>query len=149
MFPDTLKMTKTITIMLIFIWCGLLIGISFVEAPLKFTAPNITLPLGLGIGRIVFNALNKIEISIGIGLIACYIFSKENLRTLQYLIIPLVIVGVQSFFLLPALDERAEKIIRGVEVAGSPLHYVYVILEFIKLFTLIIIGMRFIKENLK
>lgn len=29
------------------------------EAWLKFRAPGITLPLGLGIGKLVFNALNK------------------------------------------------------------------------------------------
>ena len=36
------------------IWLGLIIGISFIEAPLKFTAPGIMIPLGLGIGRRVF-----------------------------------------------------------------------------------------------
>ncbi|MEM0967027.1 MAG: hypothetical protein AAGJ81_12845 [Verrucomicrobiota bacterium] len=41
------------------VWLGLVIGISFLEAPLKFQAPGITLELGLGIGRLVFGALNK------------------------------------------------------------------------------------------
>lgn len=36
------------------LWLGLVIGISFIEAPLKFTALGITIPLGLGIGRLVF-----------------------------------------------------------------------------------------------
>ncbi|WP_237562181.1 hypothetical protein [Glutamicibacter soli] len=35
---------------------GLVTGISFIEAPLKFTAPEITIPLGSGIGRLVFFA---------------------------------------------------------------------------------------------
>ena len=33
-----------------FLWAGLVLGLSFIETPLKFTAPGITLPLGLGIG---------------------------------------------------------------------------------------------------
>ncbi len=33
---------------------GAIVAISFLEAPLKFLAPGITIPLGLGIGRLVF-----------------------------------------------------------------------------------------------
>ena len=42
----------------IFVWLGMVFAISFLEAPLKFRAPGITIPLGLGIGRLVFRALN-------------------------------------------------------------------------------------------
>ena len=45
-----------------FVWLGFVCAISFMEAPLKFQAPNITIPLGLGIGYLVFHALNKVEI---------------------------------------------------------------------------------------
>jgi hypothetical protein len=46
----------------LFLWAGLVAGISFLEAPLKFTVPHITVALGVGIGRVVFHALNKVEI---------------------------------------------------------------------------------------
>ena len=36
---------KLLVLLVLGIWIGMLIGISFVEAPLKFRAPNITLPL--------------------------------------------------------------------------------------------------------
>jgi hypothetical protein len=39
-----------------FLWLGMVLAISFLEAPLKFRAPGITLALGLGIGRLVFRA---------------------------------------------------------------------------------------------
>ena len=41
-----------------FVWLGMVLAISFLEAPLKFRAPGITIALGLGIGRLVFRALN-------------------------------------------------------------------------------------------
>jgi uncharacterized PurR-regulated membrane protein YhhQ (DUF165 family) len=41
-----------------FTWFGMVIAISFVETPLKFRAPGITVPLGLRIGRLVFKVLN-------------------------------------------------------------------------------------------
>ena len=44
-------------------WAGLVAGISFIEALLKFTAPHITVPLGLGIGRIVSAALNEVALA--------------------------------------------------------------------------------------
>ncbi|MBU3995011.1 MAG: hypothetical protein KKF42_04430, partial [Actinobacteria bacterium] len=43
------------------LWIGLIVAISFIEAPLKFQAEGITIPLGLGIGRLVFAALNITE----------------------------------------------------------------------------------------
>src|SRR5664279_3321230 len=48
-----------------FVWLGMVLAISFLEAPLKFRAPGITLPLGLGIGRLVFRALNGCEAGLG------------------------------------------------------------------------------------
>ena len=51
------------------VWLGLLIGISLIEAPLKFTAPGITIPLGLGIGRRVFFAMNLVEVVLAVVLL--------------------------------------------------------------------------------
>lgn len=41
-----------------FVWLGMVVAISFLEAPLKFRAAGVTLQIGLGIGRLVFRALN-------------------------------------------------------------------------------------------
>ncbi|MFT4087805.1 MAG: hypothetical protein QM658_11780 [Gordonia sp. (in: high G+C Gram-positive bacteria)] len=47
------------SVALVFLWLGMVAAISFLEAPLKFQAPGITVPLGLGIGRLVFRALTR------------------------------------------------------------------------------------------
>jgi hypothetical protein len=52
-----------------FVWLGMVLAISFLETPLKFRAPGITLPLGLGIGRLVFRALNTVEVVLAAALI--------------------------------------------------------------------------------
>ncbi len=52
-----------------FIWFGMVAAISFLETPLKFRAPGMTVPLGVGIGRIVFKALNSIEVLFAIVLV--------------------------------------------------------------------------------
>ena len=44
----------------------MVLAISFLEAPLKFRAPGVTIPIGLGIGRMVFRALNLAEITLAL-----------------------------------------------------------------------------------
>ena len=44
------------------IWLGMVLAISFLEAPLKFRAEGLELRVGLAIGRIVFRALNFAEV---------------------------------------------------------------------------------------
>ena len=45
----------------VFTWLGMVVAISFLEAPLKFRAPGVTVRIGLGIGRLVFRGLNTAE----------------------------------------------------------------------------------------
>ncbi len=52
----------SIAIAITFLWLGMVLAISFLEAPLKFRAPNVTLQIGLGIGRLVFRMLNSVEV---------------------------------------------------------------------------------------
>jgi hypothetical protein len=39
-----------------FVWLGMVLAISFLEAPLKSRVPQVSLRIGLGIGRLVFRA---------------------------------------------------------------------------------------------
>ena len=61
-----------------FIWFGFISAIWFLETLLKFKAPNITLPLGLGIGRIVFSALNKVEIVLAVLMLLSFVFVEPQ-----------------------------------------------------------------------
>src|ERR1700751_4804208 len=53
-----------VAIAAVFVWLGMVLAISFVETPLKFRAPGVTLPIGLGIGRLVFRVLNACELAL-------------------------------------------------------------------------------------
>lgn len=66
---DTPRWARAMMLIIPAMWIGLIIGISFIEAPLKFTAPGITIPLGLGIGRRVFLAMNITEVVLAIILV--------------------------------------------------------------------------------
>jgi hypothetical protein len=45
-----------------FIWFGMTAGVSLLATPIRFTAPTITRPVAMDIGRVVFAALNKAEL---------------------------------------------------------------------------------------
>jgi hypothetical protein len=136
------------SIAIVFIWIGFVGAISFMEAWLKFQAPGITLPLGLGIGRLVFTALNIMEwVFLGI-IVLNYIFKKafSFKPYLIFLFIPAIILILQTVWLLPFLDERAQIIIDGTEVAPSSLHIIYIISEAIKLICLIVFGRKLFRQ---
>lgn len=134
------------SIALVFLWIGFVAAISFMEAWLKFQAPGITIPLGLGIGQLVFGALNKVECFLAI----CLLLNFLAVRPLQsnwkmvVFFLPAAILLLQTFYLLPALDARAVLVIQGENVPPSNLHITYIILESIKLIALCVLGGMFV-----
>lgn len=128
----------------VFLWIGFVGAISFMEAWLKFQAPGITLTLGLGIGRLVFFALNKVEWVLALAIAISYLARKEPLlnKPNGYYWVAAALLIVQTFWLLPALDHRAELLIQGVEVPPEPYHLVYVGTEIVKISSLIVFGIK-------
>lgn len=133
-----------LAIISVFLWIGFVCAISFMEAWLKFSAPGVTVPIGLGIGRLVFSALNKVEWLLGLLIIGNLIVSKNKLATFSNLLyfIPVLLLVLQTFWLLPALDARAEIYIHGQIPPASTLHYYFVGIEIIKIGCLTIFGIK-------
>ena len=46
---------------LLFIWAGLLLGVSFIATPAKFLAPSLPMAQALDVGRWTFHVLGLIE----------------------------------------------------------------------------------------
>ena len=126
------------------IWIGFLLAISFMEAPLKFQAPSVTLAIGLEIGQLVFQTLNKVEWVLLLMIILSLILSESNRRSKVLVSIVALILLIQTFYLLPELDRRAEMIIAGTEPPASNLHLLYVLLEIFKLVLLFFTSVHFI-----
>ncbi len=130
----------------VFIWIGFLLAISFMESWLKFKAPGVTLEAGLSIGRLVFNALNKVEIALLILLsVIAFYEGKMMLFKEIYFLIPLGIVLIQTFVLLPQMDQRVTLILQKEVLKPSRLHYYFVGGEVVKLFSLFVLGLKLIK----
>lgn len=131
-----------------FVWIGFICAISFMEAWLKFRAPGITVPLGLGIGRLVFNALNKVELVCALAVIINIFWNYSAILKWKNLAfaIPLTLLFIQTFWLLPALDARAELYIQGQIVPPSNLHFYYVGIELVKVASLTFFGLTLFKN---
>lgn len=126
----------------IFIWLGLVAGISLIEAPLKFRAPGITLALGLGIGRLVFAALGRVEaVLLAVAVVcAAWVPGYVTARAVLLAVLAVILAG-QYLVLRPALDRRAAVIIAGGEPPRSSLHLGYIAAECAKLALLLALGL--------
>ena len=133
---------KRLIVFFCLIWLGMILGISFLEAPVKFQAPSVTLSIGLDIGRYVFGIFNRIEIILGMVTLILIIMIRQQLREIIPLIIVWALLILQTLWLLPFLDHRVELILEGKTPEDSVLHTVYVVMEIIKVASLAIYGFR-------
>lgn len=111
------------------IWLGLIIAIDLIEAPLKFQAPGITIPLGLGIGRLVFTAMNIVEGVLALMLIAAVIMTRQ-IRPAWILLLTIAgLLVVKVALVRPLLNARTEAVLAGTAEAGSSVHLIYIALD--------------------
>lgn len=136
------KIGYCLVIAAIFIWVGFIGAISFMEAWLKFQAPGVSLEMGLGIGKLVFSALNKVEWFLAFVVLPISFGIKTIRKRAFILTLVMLILSLQTFYLLPYLNQRAEQIIAGDVVPTSFMHLYFIIAEFIKLFFLVLFGTR-------
>jgi hypothetical protein len=114
----------------------MVLAISFLEAPLKFRAPNVTLPIGLGIGRLVFRALNALEVALAIAIVAALVVGRPSVCVTVAAAVAIVVLAAQIVAVRPRLTRRSDRVIAGLDAPRSQGHYVYVGLEAIKVVAL-------------
>jgi len=122
-----------------FLWLGMVLAISFLEAPLKFRAPGVTVPLGLGIGRLVFRALNAVEAVLALVLAGCLAVGNPGAAVWPAVVAVAVLLG-QVLAVRPGLSRRSDAVLAGEDAPRSHAHYVYVGLEVVKVAALVTAG---------
>jgi hypothetical protein len=131
-----------------FTWLGMVLAISFVETPLRFRAPGITVPLGLGIGRLVFRALATAELALAVALTAALVLANGTgvVSAATWTLIALLwaVLAVQAAVLRPRLDQRARRVVAGEKLPRSRLHLAYVALEAAKVVLLHVVGVALV-----
>lgn len=123
-----------------FLWVGITVGVSMIATPVRFTAPSITRPIALDVGRVVFAALNKAEI---LALLLLLIIVRAAGLTRQWWAfcgLLALIVLAQGVWLIPELAARTDLILSGGEPPPSYAHAIYAALELSKIGLLLFIG---------
>lgn len=138
--------------MLPFTWFGMVAAISFLETPLKFRAPGMTHALGVGIGRLVFKALNSIEAVLALAVLAAWLLSPATVTRAAgvLLVVAMAALALQLLVLRPAMAKRTAALFRtalthdgGTAVkakVGTSTHVAYISSEAVKVLALPVAG---------
>lgn len=136
--------TAALAVALIFLWLGIVLAISFIEAPLKFRAPGVTLPIGLGIGRLVFRAVNGVEVVLALVIGVTLVATGAGPAVLIAFTVAAVALAAQLLAVRPALTKRSDAVLAaGPDAENLPrsqAHVGYVGLELVKVIALITAG---------
>ncbi|MGH9123408.1 MAG: hypothetical protein ACRDZ8_01620 [Acidimicrobiales bacterium] len=124
----------------IFVWLGMVLAISFLEAPIKFRAPEVTLRIGLGIGRLVFRALNIAEAFFGAALVVALATGRPPGRVSVAAALAMAALVVQLVAIRPRLTKRSDAVLAGHDAPRSHSHYAYIALEATKVAALLVAG---------
>ncbi|KUI35858.1 hypothetical protein AU197_18600 [Mycobacterium sp. IS-1590] len=139
-----MTVAQAVSIAVTFVWLGMVLAISFIEAPLKFRAPGVSLQVGLGIGRLVFRALNSIEAVLAVVLVIGVAIARPSPVAVIAVGVVVVALAAQLVAVRPALNRRSDVVLTtppGQAPTGrSRAHYGYVALELVKVIALIVGG---------
>ncbi|MFF4798948.1 hypothetical protein ACFY1U_11120 [Streptomyces sp. NPDC001351] len=136
MYPTWAAVAAAVT----FVWLGMVLAISFLEAPLKFRAPGVTIPIGLGIGRLVFRALNLTEAVLAVVVVAAVAAGDPPGRVVGSVAAAAALLLAQLLAVRPRLNRRSDRVLAGEDLPRSRDHLYYVALEAAKVTALIALG---------
>jgi len=128
--------STSLAVAVVFVWLGMVLAISFLETPLKFRAPGVTLQIGLGIGRLVFRALNLVELVFATVLVVVLLVAAPPARVVVGVALAVTVLVVQVAMVRPVLTRRSDRVLAGESPPRSRAHYWYVGLELVKLVAL-------------
>jgi hypothetical protein len=123
-----------------FVWLGMVLAISFLEAPLKFRAPGVTIQVGLGIGRLVFRALNLVESVLAAAVVVLVAVGDAPGRVIAWTVAVTVLLVGQLAVVRPRLNRRSDRVLAGEDLPRSRGHLVYIAFEIAKVLALIGLG---------
>lgn len=144
-----MSMGSAVAVAAMFFWLGSVVAISFIEAPLKFRAPGVTLQIGLGIGRLVFRALNGVEVVLAAAVVAALVLSRPGPPVVIAAGVAVAALAGQLLVVRPRLTKRSDAVLDGTADtrSRSRAHYGYVVLEVAKVAGLVVAGVALLAAS--
>lgn len=130
---------------LLFVWLGMMVGISLLAAPVPFMVEALDRAEALVVNRQLFRMLTFAEQGLlTLLLIVAFAARTSTVRWLGILTVGAIVL-VQGFVLLPELARRTDVVLAGGEPEEGPYHTIYVSLEFAKMILLAGLGSWFMR----
>ena len=127
---------------------GIITAISFIETPLKFQVEGMTLPIALGLGKLMFGISTNIQLG-AILLIFLVLLTQKNTPDKTWIFVSTVsiifLLAMEKFWMLPILDARADVLMQGKGLPPTPLHDYFIYAEVIKFVLILVLAIQQLK----
>lgn len=107
----------------------------------------MTTPIGLGIGRLVFRALNIVETALAVVVIVSITTAGAPVAVAALTAAASILLTAQLAVVRPALNRRSDRVLAGEDLPRSPGHLYYVALEIAKVLSLIGLGISILTTS--
>ncbi|KAG2176801.1 hypothetical protein INT44_007465 [Umbelopsis vinacea] len=133
-------------------WFASTLNQSFLDTPITLLSSTDDKVHSANVGRLIFNWLNKLEIAVSVVSLDLYCVWRQKIIDrggfidkvlVATTLLPPAIVLLQSSYLLPTLNKRADKMIKGLPLEPSSVHKQYIGFEVAKVVGLAVAGLRF------
>jgi hypothetical protein len=120
------------------LWAGAIIGLSFIATPVKFQAPDLTMPVALEVGRATFGLFSNVELGFLIAIAIAAVVARARGIVVAIAGIAGVLLLLERWWLLPELDARVSQILGGGAVTFAASHWIYAVFDVCKAGLLIV-----------
>ena len=129
-----------VTLVAVFTWLGLVVGIAFIASWLKYNAFGVSLPVGLSLDKVMFQAMIRVEWVFACAVVADLLLGKAPVLMLVVAFILAALLILQTIWLQPALYTDSLSVFHGQGDPGAGLRTLNTILEVVKVSLLAVLG---------
>lgn len=109
------------------LWCGVLLGVSFIATPAKFLVAELDIVTAIKVGRATFEVYHYFEI-----VAVCLVFFalcafRVNKTVWFYFGLLALVLAVQTFLVQPRLLANSDKLFAGITMQSKSYAHLYYI----------------------
>jgi len=131
------------------LWAGVILGMSFLATPIKFTAPALTLPVALQVGMVTFVLLQKVNwVALIVAAVLTWLAQSKAAKAIWLVLLTLEIF-IDSV-ILPPLSARVALYFGTAPIPpGTWHHMAYGIIEVARVLLLMLLAFVCVRQAMK
>ncbi|MFT6407974.1 MAG: hypothetical protein ACJAQ6_001390 [Arenicella sp.] len=115
------------------LWCGVLLGVSFIATPAKFLVAELDIVTAVKIGRATFQVYHYFEIAAACLVFLALCLFRVNRTVWAYFALLGLVLAAQTFLVQPLLTATSEKLFAGIAMQSkSNMHLYYIFCDCLK-----------------